>query len=485
MRSGPALCFTAGLSILARSTPAVAQGEETPLEAPAAEAHAEIAFDILQADSVDSSVGAGSPTSGAAREAGLRVRLDASALDRRLKLDVDYRDREPVGGSFEDSALRLLYQGELRYAITPETLSLGVGRFIAPSVAFLPVDGVHLEARVGDFTLAPFGGRRAITTSLVNVDLGRFLPTAGLSARYQASGLDAEVAGVYSRDIALFEDRPTGSSDTHASSAYARAIARPIEELMIGGTVAFTQRASYVIGPTWSAFALQVHALDFLSATGFADYRPIKEIRLGYDIDLQRIAVFREGLQAAAAPFMPTLQDPRFFDQRVRAAWHPHDIAWIRADARLRFRPDRREQRYSGAVDIDHLLQRGICVRSWAAYEVVAFDPTDPKPNLDRFLWSFSAAYRAEGLDLELGASFIERRAGPISSRIFDHAQPSGPATPVDLSPFVLEAQRIAFLRMFYADESWFAGIDAEQNLDDAHERRIFAQVGLLFDGAW
>ncbi len=81
--------------------------------------------------------------------------------------------------------------------------------------------------------------------------------------------------------------------------------------------------------------------------------------------------------------------------------------------------------------------------------------------------------------------SFIERTAGPLSGRVFNHDDPMQPTRPVDLSPFVLEAERIAFVRAFWGTDAFFAGLDAEQNLLDRREQRFFLQIGGRMEATW
>jgi len=53
-----------------------------------------------------------------------------------------------------------------------------------------------------------------------------------------------------------------------------------------------------------------------------------------------------------------------------------------------------------------------------------------------------------------------------------------------DLAPFVLDAQRVVFLRGFYSADEWFLGLDAEKSLEES-ELRFFVQAGVLWGAEW
>ena len=100
---------------------------------------------------------------------------------------------------------------------------------------------------------------------------------------------------------------------------------------------------------------------------------------------------------------------------------------------------------------------------------------------VDRLLWSGSGGYRKGGFELEAGASFIDRKAAPVSGLPSSAGQPN---TSDDFAPFVLEAENLVFLRSFVASRRWFGGADLEVNALDP-EIRAFLQIGLLTEARW
>jgi hypothetical protein len=146
-------------------------------------------------------------------------------------------------------------------------------------------------------------------------------------------------------------------------------------------------------------------------------------------------------------------------------------------------RSDWHEWRIGANADLAPAWAKGFGLRASYAYEKMVQSGSIVPPS-DRSSWSASVNWRWRGLDLALGASNVQRSAKPLGSRIYTPYDDT-PDAPVDLSPFVLEAQRILFLRAFYGSEIWFAALDFEQSLADPRERRVFAQLGARLEKAW
>ncbi len=446
---------------------------------------AEAAVDVLAANVVNDALGAGTPKQLTAVELGLSAKLHATAFDSHAHVDLDYAGRQPVAGSAQNTAIHLLYQAEVSADFLDQRLLVGLGRFLAPSAALLPVDGLRAQLRLWHLELQLFGGRRAITsTDASNVDFSTFLPAAGGSVALHLERLQAEVGLTYSRDqVPLLMG--TENPKVDAFSAYARAVGRPLDWLVLGGEVATAQRASYVLGPTWTSVELRARTADVFYAVGFVELRPLKSLRIDYDLHHQQAALFREGLrldpndpQVTADGFTPS-----FTDNRLRVRWRPFGLGWLGPEVRLRLRPDWNEWRIGANADLAPGWARGVCVRGLFTYEKMAAKGSALAP-ADRSFWSASLGWRGHGLDVALGASDVERSVLPISSRVYTPYNDT-PTQPVDLSPFMLQAERIAFVRAYYGSGIWFAGLDFEQSLIDGRERRVFAQLGARLDKQW
>ena len=453
--------------------------------APSVTVSAEAGVDVLAANVVNTSPLAGTPSELTAAELGLSARLHATALDTRAHVDVDYMGRQPFAGNSQDSAIHLLYQAEVSGDFADRALTVGLGRFLAPAAELLPVDGIHAKVRFGSIELHLFGGRRAISSSdISNVDFKTFLPAAGGSVALRLPRLQGEVGVTYSRDqLPLLMG--TAYPQVDASSAFARATGRPFDWLVLGAEVSLAQRADYFLGPVWNSVGVTAPSVDLFYALGFFELRPSKSLRIAYDVHFQQAALFRQGVLAnandptvTAVGFVPT-----FLDNRLKVKWRPLELGWLVPEVRFRARPDWNELRAGASADLAPEWAMGLCVRASFAYDKMV-QRGSLVPPADRSFWSASVGWRGRGLDVALGASDVERSALPISSRLYTPYN-DAPTQTNDLSPFVLQAERVAFVRAFYGSGLFFAGVDFEQSLTDARERRVFAQLGARLDKEW
>lgn len=409
-------------------------------------------------------------------ELGIRALVSATAISRHLHLDVDYQGRQPIAGNVKNADIHLLNRAELSADFLDKLLYVGVGRFLAPSAVMLPVDGGRVVVHFRALELQVFGGRRAITsTRSGNVELSTFLPAVGGMAAVRFERVQAEAAVSFAGDQVPL---PDGSQQSYNQlSSYARVTARPTDWLNAGGELALAQRATYVLGPTWSSAELRTRTADVFYAYVFADLRPHATVRVTYDFHFQNAALYR----SEPAAVNDVLFVPQFMDNRLRIRWRPFGLGWLGPDVRWRVRPDRHEWRFGGRADLAPSWARGFCLRAHYMYELMARGVELPS---DRSYWSASLGWRWSGLDLSAGVNNVQRSNLPLSSRVYTPYDDT-PTQPVDLSPFMLEAQRTAFVRLFYSSDVFFAGLDFEQSLTDERERRVFAQVGARLEKVW
>jgi hypothetical protein len=443
---------------------------------------------VAEAGEVDARLGTdfmrgstgGEGASFVAQEVGVRFLLNLDELEDRLHVYVDYRGREPVGGDVQNLTLRLVYRAEVAYELIPDTLTLSVGRFVARAALFLPVDAVKAELVLGRLSFTAFGGRRAIDSTRRNVAFGDLLPAAGASVGWTDRSLQLALEGAFAKDQLPLVSQPDQAveREVDAASVNARVYAQPLGVLGLGGELAFTSQAGYTLGPTWSSVELDVVALDVYGASWFADYRPARGLRFDYRGQYQRAGVFSSGLQDGSVQLL----DPNFFDNRVGAAWAPWDMGWVRASARLRLRDQRRELRYGLSVEVDDLGLDGPLLEGRVFYDDLELEGSAQVH--DRLLWYAAAGYRGLGLDVRAGVSFVERTAAPVSGTTFDPRTPGQPVDSTELTPFVLAAQRVAFLRAFYSGTWWYGGADVEKALS-GRGLRLMVQIGALWGTSW
>jgi hypothetical protein len=445
----------------------------------------ELTTDLLFANSVNTTIGAGEPAELIGVELGLGAKLHATAFSRHAHFDLDYQGRQPIAGNSEDSAIHLLYQAEISGDFLDKLFFVGLGRFLAPSAVMLPVDGLRAQLHVWHLELQIFGGRRAITSTRTgNVELGTFLPAAGGSISLTLPRVQAELAVTYSRDeVPLLMGAAPRQFD--AVSGYARATVRPADWLVIGGEIATAQRATYILGPTWTSVELDARTVDLFYGVAFAELRPHKTVRIGYDFHYQQADLFRAGVKLDANdPQVTTVGVvPYFIDNRVRVRWMPFGLGWLGPEVRFRVRPEWQELRFGGSADLSPAWAHGLGLRGSFTYEKMVQTGAALVP-ADRSYWSAALGWRYRGLDLALGASNVQRSALPLSGRVYTPYD-DNPDKPLDLSPFTLQAQRLVFLRAFYGNDLWFAGLDFEQSLTDGRERRAFLQLGARLEKEW
>lgn len=447
----------------------------------AGELEGEIALDGLHAASTSEEPSSGPEPTLAAQELGMHVRGEIT--EGRFLGALDYHGREPVGGTFPNTPFRLLYRAEGVATLVEERWDVAAGRFLAPSVVFLPVDGVRTVLTPSErLRFEAFGGRRGISTARANLGFDVMLPAAGGSAGYLAPGgsLDATVA--WAGDQVILGTPADPFTDTFtALNAQVRGMVAPSDALRAGVNGAVAERATYVLGPVPEDPELAVQALDLFHALGWVSLRASDDVRLDYDALHQAAELSRGGVDAIP-PGELELVDPTFTDNRLKAALRPADLGWIRPDVRLRLRPARTELRYGIGADATELGIPGAFLSGAVYVDDVLMDRTaDDVASVDRLLWTASTGYHDGGFEGEVGASFIDRAAAPVSGRV---SAPGQPTTSDDLSPFVLEAENVLFARAFFAGRRCFGGLDLEVNALDP-EVRAFLQLGVLTEAEW
>lgn len=441
---------------------------------------AEVAVDVFHSASASDEPLSGTDLVSGTTDMGARLRGELDELDDRLHAEVDYRGRQPLAGLAPNRPLHLLTEAWVGYDLAPDRLTLAVGRQVADSYVWLPFDGLTATVHLDDATsVSAFGGRRAISSSRANV--GGLLPAAGLSLRRATERYRFDAMASYDTDRYVVGTAQAAlEQDLGALSAMARTSLELAEPLWVGGQVAFAQRATYVLGTNRADTAVELDVVGFRNAIAWASWRPVDALRLDYDLHAQQVG-FAYGGDGAPDE---SVVDPTFVDNRVRLTGS-HELGVARADARLRLRPDRQERRIGGQLDANQLGLPGAFLRGRAFVDdIVDADPAhDDRAGSDRMLWSVSGGYDRNGLSVEAGASFVERAAVPVSGRV-GNTVGAGAIQSDDLSPFVLEADRIAFLRAFLAGRHGFVGADLERQLGDA-EWRAFVQIGTFLDRTW
>jgi hypothetical protein len=456
----------------------------------AGELEGEVALDLLHATSTSEAPSSGPQPGLSATELGVRVRGEVE--QGRLLAAVDYQGREPVAGLFPDNTFRLFYRAEVVGEVVEDRLSLGVGRFLAPSVLFLPVDGGRLLWTPAEHARVElFGGRRGYRGPRADLGFGPLLPAVGGAAAVGSERVQVDLKAAVAGDEVLL-----GTPDALVSEEYvgfsgsASAWGRPVDALRFGAAGTVAQRATYVLAASSSPAAVSstvtIEAADLFQGLGWASWDASEEVRLDADVLRQQATIVAAAVEAEPPGDQQQLVDPTFTDLRVRGRVHVLDGGWVRPDVRLRLRgapapgePNARtELRYGGGLEIDRLPVDGLSARGDLRVEDILGASADNVGAVDRLLWTAAGGWRGDTVDLEAGASFTDRALAPVSARSLQAT------TSDDLSPFVLEAQNVVFARGFWTNRTWFAGGDLEVSVLDT-EIRGFVQVGVMTEAEW
>lgn len=441
----------------------------------------EVALDALHATSTSDAPSSGPQPSLSATEIGVRVR--GTVRQGLLLAGVDYWGREPVAGLFPTTTYRTFYRLEAVLGKEDGDLAVGIGRFSAPSAIMLLVDGARLAWSPGALGVELFAGRRGTSSSLRGLSPSTLLPALGAAVSYQKERgrFDANASLIGDRvELGVGEDGELLFSDEMLGvAAQARGHLR-FDPLLVGASATVAPSASYTLLPAGDAPTLSVSATDLFQIYGFTSWRPSDSARLDADVLHQSATVAAGPVDADPPGDSFSIVDPTFTDLRLRSALRPIDVGWLKPDVRLRLRDrGRTELRYGSALDIDNIGIEGPIVRGKLFFDDILADGTDDDLGaVDRLLWSLSGGYSRGSIDVEAGASFIDRALAPVSSRGLSASSSD------DLSPFVLEAQNMIFARGFFAPRfrskgAWFCGTDLEISTTDP-EVRAFLQLGML-----
>ena len=430
-----------------------------------------VALDTLAASSRTEAANAGPPATSAV-DIGVTVRAELLEARDRLVVGVDYRGRAPVAGEFRNREQHLLNRADVAWRLGRS--EVGVGRFFAPSAIWLAIDGVRATWRPRRWFVTGFGGRRAISLSRVNVPLDVFLPVVGGQVGFVDRRVTADVAANVAGDRLVFGTPGNEvEQDVTSGSVRARVAVRSSDRASLGGDVSVANDASYVVGPDIGDLLITIRAVSLYRANAWSSWRVARHARLTATFLHQQVAVTPEETSGLS------LVDPTFTDARVRGVFGKPTVGFVRPDVRLRLRSQRTELRVGGSAELHPTKVTGLYAftRGWIERGL----SSDPLANHLR--WQLGGGWERGPAQLQAGVGVVDRAPGRVSGRVPD---PGGTLQPNsdDLSPFVLEAQNIAFVRGFVTSRRWFVGADIEANLLD-REVRAFVQVGLLGRTSW
>jgi len=430
-------------------------------------------------------------TSLAGAELGLTLRAEARGLVRRpgpqVDLKLDFAGRESFVGQRQFNNLY-----ELKVVVRDLAngrVDLTFGRFRLPGGFWLFADGGMITARYTPWLSQSFyGGLRAFTTGRRNTwmaDSPVALPIAGTTLSLDRKRVQAQLSFTYAKDAV---DLPLGAglmlgqlrlerhlTDEYFLDGYVTVYPHDRVFLTAGASLGTRYDVQFDAQNPYGATTLGVSTLGAVSAYGVVEGRPHKRVRLQYSVNFERVRLFSsEALATQPDGTVGTVQaaDGSFQDHVLRAIW----LAWraLRVEGSYRLR-------YRGNTDLQHRLQLGArgddLFRGMGLFLSIGIDVNTLTGKIaNRVIYSGGLSYVRRWLDVRAGVYFTD---GIGSGLAFSARQPTYPAgVPAELFPYVLESNRVAFVRGFATFWKMYAGLDVEENLDRA-QLRVLAQLGV------
>jgi hypothetical protein len=439
---------------------------------------AQLGLDFFHAQSQNTGFNAGSPATQKLQDVSFRLRANLSEFNQRLKVRLHYLGREALPGDVSNKTLRLLHEAFATYEVIPEILHGTLGRFRAVSAVFLPIDGGRLSLTLpAGFSARAYGGRRAITTSREMVPIDQQLVAVGGSVAWKHRLGRVDIAGGYAQDLALVAD----DVEVYGSAfVRMRLQARPLPALRLFALGSLAERAGYILGPTWADSQVSVEVFDVMSAIASLEYRLLERLRLSYHFHFQKPSVYRLGTQTGTGGgLVPDVVTPAFVDHGLRVRWLPRGWGWFGAGIRYRLHTEKHEVRATASIVLQQMGLQGLEFRGKLAFDDDLYlDNVIEKTDTQRLFWSAGLALRRWGIELEAGASSVERRAAPVSGRQGDSTVPE------DLALLTLAAQPIIYLRGEWSHKHWYVGLDTER-LWTENEFRVLLHGGFYSGVEW
>jgi hypothetical protein len=414
-------------------------------------------------------------------ELGITARIDLRDVAKRWDFKLDFMGRE---GFIGNSSWNQLIELSASVRLASDRVKISIGRMKTPGGFWLIVDGLKLDVKYTSWLgQSAWGGIRSYTTGRRDTWMGPedavVLPLVGTSLWVAHRLVDAQLSFSWSRDaidLRLGRVGGRGALERHVEDEYfldGYVSLYPVDKLSLSAGFSLGSRydvqfdAMNPFGPT----TLGIATIGAVGAYGTVEYRPLKPLRLLYTFNYERVRLIESQLlltTAAGAPVQAAAGS--FQDHALKISYR----IWraLKAEARYRLR-------YRENTDLEHHVLVGLWGDElWKGIGAnlsvgVDIDTLAAKEH-DRVIYNAGLSYLRPHLDLALGITFTD---GIGSGLPFSHHQNTGGAAPTQLFPYVLEANRIVYLRAFGTFWKMFAGLDLEENLDSA-QIRMLLQIG-------
>ncbi|MDB4966851.1 MAG: hypothetical protein JWN44_2540 [Myxococcales bacterium] len=428
-------------------------------------------------------------------EIGLSARIDARNVGGRWDFRLDFSGREGLLGNSTYNNLYELSATARRLA--GGRLDVTLGRFRTPGGFWLIADGAMLTARYTPWlSQSVYGGLRAFTTGRRDAWMTDSSPTAlplAGTALFAAHRLvSGSLTFTWARDgIDLHEERIPSSGknrlERHIEDEWfldGQVALYPHDKVYLSAGASFGTRYDIRFDATnpYGATTLGISTLGAFDVYALVEYRPLKRLRLQYTFNFERVRVFQSHLLSLTPAGTPVeAADGSFQDHQARAVWLVWRSLRVETSYRLRARANTDvEHHLALGARSDELWRRGLGAFASVAVDVnrgidAPLDDAMSRRIHNRVVYSAGLAFVRPWLDARAGLTFTD---GIGSGLLFSQQRMSDSGTaPTVLFPYVLDVNRIVFVRAFATFWKMFAGLDVEENLDAA-QLRLLVQVG-------
>ena len=413
-----------------------------------------------------------------AADLGLQLRAEVRNLRGRVDVKLDFRGREAFVG---DKTLNELFALYVDVRDLGGHVDLRLGRFAVPGGFWLIADGAQLSARIRPWIgVDLYGGLRAFSTGRQSTWMTKdpiALPLGGAQLWARHRLVEASLSFTYAQDAI---ELPLGGGETerHREHEYfldGQVTVFPTPRLTLQGSVSVGSRydVRFDAATPSGATTISSATLGAVTALALVEWRPIDRLRLSYTFHHERVRLFQSELLTKKPDGTPVeTADGSFQDHAVRVVARAWRAARVEVQYRLRWRAN---------TDLEHRFTLGFVGddlwRGLGVFASIGVDHNGLAGKVhDRLVYGGGVSFLRRALDLRAGVTFTD---GYGSGLGFSQRTPtSSAAAPTALFPYVLESNRVVFLRAFGTFWRMFAGVDVEENLDAA-QLRALAQVGV------
>ena len=413
-----------------------------------------------------------------AADLGLALRAEVRNLHGNTDLKLDFRGREAFVGNKILNELFALYVDirELGHRV-----DLRIGRFAVPGGFWLIADGAQLSIRYRPYLGQDFyGGLRAFSTGRESSWMSKTpiaLPIAGTQLWFRHRLVEASLSFTYAQDAI---DLPLGAGEVerHREHEYfldGQLTIYPTPKLTLYASASLGSRydVRFDAGMPSGATTISSATLGAFTVLALAEWRPIDRVRLSYTFHHERVRLFQSELLAKKPDGTPVeAADGSYQDHAVKLVSRASRGARVEVQYRLRWRDN---------TDVEHRFSLGFVGDDlWKGLGLFASIGVDNNGLAnkvhDRLIYSAGASFLRRYLDIRAGILFTDGYGSGLG--FSQRTATAGTGGPAALFPYVLESNRVAFVRAFGTFWRMFAGLDVEENLESAQIRAL-AQIGV------